>query len=106
MLFHYAHILTGGFCDPSCVHGQCTQGGLCSCSAGYKGEACDQSGASSLHVVLVEHVQVHTTCMFVSWLGYIESSGNLHVVYHLLLFTPSENNDIHEALDNTGEYWV
>ena len=72
-------------------------------SAGYKGEACDQSGASSLHVVLVEHVQVHTTCMFVSWLGYI---GNLHVVYHLLLFTPSENNDIHEALDNTGEYWV
>lgn len=40
VLFH----CVGGYCDPPCVHGECTAGDVCRCNPGYKGEACDESG--------------------------------------------------------------
>ena len=39
-LFH----CVGGYCDPTCVYGECTEGDVCKCNPGYKGEVCDESG--------------------------------------------------------------
>ena len=43
-------IIVVGYCDPPCVHGECSPVSECICALGYQGRTCDVSGLPETNI--------------------------------------------------------